>query len=129
MPSYLDLGMQSLVGSARSEIIENIQFLDKTLASMKIMTLMLSRMMPIPDSCAKLASTDYSVSGIQLGGAIIARLYYNQIYGRPEHFKYNIDRLRIIYDTFDLPWDESVAKDGEFPVANNPPSNNTGHCK
>ena len=106
--SYLNIQQQALIGSARSENTENVRFLDEIFASLKMMTLMMSRMMPIPDSAAKLASTEYSVSDIQLGGAIVARLYYNQIYGRPERFVYDIDRLRIIYETFDLEWDEAV---------------------
>jgi hypothetical protein len=108
MPRYLDGEQQSLVGSARSENVENIRFLDEVFASLKIMTLMMSRMMPIPDSAAKLATAEYSVNDIQLGGAIIARLYYNQIFGRPPQFIYDIERLKIIYNTFDIPWDEPV---------------------
>jgi hypothetical protein len=108
MPSLLNITQQSLVGSARSENQENIRFLDEVFASLKIMTLMMSRMMPIPDVAAKLASTEYSVNDIQLGGAIIARLYYNQIYGRPDRFQYDIEKLKIIYNTFDIPWDEPV---------------------
>ena len=108
MPSYLDIGQQSLVQSIRADNVENIRFLDEIFASLKIMTLMMSRMMPIPDIAAKLASTEYSVNDIQLGGAIVARLYYNQIYGRPQKFIYNLDKLRIIYSTFDIPWDEPV---------------------
>jgi hypothetical protein len=108
MPSYLDVGQQSLVQSIRTENVENIRFLDELFASLKIMTLMMSRMMPIPDIAAKLASTEYSVNDIQLGGAIVARLYYNQIYGRPYKFIYDIEKLRIVYNTFDIPWDEPV---------------------
>ena len=108
MPSYLNLGQQSLIGSARNEVIENIRFLDEVFASMKMMTLLMSRLIPKPELATKLASTEYSVKGIELGGAILARLYYNQVYGRPPLFKYNIDRLRIIYNTFDIPWDEPV---------------------
>jgi hypothetical protein len=106
MPNYLDIGQQALVGSAQNENRENIRFLDEIFASLKIMTLMMSRMMPIPDTAAKLASAEYSVNDIQLGGAIIARLYYNQIYGRPYKFQYELEKLKIIYSTFDIPWDE-----------------------
>jgi hypothetical protein len=108
MPSLLNITQTALVGSARNENIENIRFLDEVFASLKIMTLMMSRMMPIPDTAAKLASTEYSVNDIQLGNAIIARLYYNQIYSRPIQFQYNLDKLRIVYSTFDLTWDEPV---------------------
>jgi hypothetical protein len=108
MPSFLNINTTSLVGSARQENIENIRFLDEVFASLKIMTLMMSRMMPIPDAAAKLASTEYSVDDIQLGGAIITRLYYNQIYGRPPGFNYDLDKLHIISSTFDIPWDEPV---------------------
>ncbi len=108
MPQLLNITQQSLVGSARAENVENIRFLDEVFASLKIMTLMMSRMMPIPDVAAKLASTEYSVNDIQLGGAIIARLYYNQIFGRPDRFQYDLEKLRIIYNTFDIPWDEAV---------------------
>ena len=110
MPSsYLDIGQQSLVASARGENVENIRFLDELFASLKIMTLMMSRMMPIPDTAAKLATAEYSVNDIQLGGAIVARLYYNQIFGRPIRFQYDMERLKIVYNTFDIPWDEPVA--------------------
>ena len=108
MPSFLNITSQALIGSARGENIENIRFMDELFASLKIMTLMMSRMMPIPDSAAKLATTEYSVDDIQLGGSIIARLYYNQIYGRPSGFLYDIDKLRIITATFDLNWEEPV---------------------
>lgn len=108
MPLYLNIGQQSLVQSVRNDNKENLRFLDELFASLKIMTLMMSRMMPIPDIAAKLASTEYSVNDIQLGGAIIARLYYNQIYGRPDKFIYDMNKLRIVYATFDIPWDEPV---------------------
>jgi hypothetical protein len=108
MPSFLNIGQQSLIGSARSENLENVRFLDEVFASLKIMTLMMSRMMPIPDAAAKLASTEYSVEDIMLGGPIITRLYYNQIYGRPPGFQYDIDKLRIVAATFDIPWEEPV---------------------
>jgi hypothetical protein len=108
MPGFLNTAIQSLVGSARSEMVENARFIDEVLASLKIMTLMLAKMQPISDTAAKLASTEYSVEDIQLGGAIIARLYYNQVFGRPPGFNYDIDKLRIIYDTFDITWDEAV---------------------
>jgi hypothetical protein len=112
MPSFLNVTQQALAGSARQENQENIRFMDEALASLKIMTLMLSRMMPIPDTAAKLAQTEYSVEDIRLGGAIIARLYYNQIFGRPPNFQYDIEKLKIIYSTYDLDWDEVVPQSG-----------------
>ena len=112
MPSFLNVTQQALAGSARAENMENIRFMDEALASLKIMTLMLSRMMPIPDTAAKLAQTEYSVEDIRLGGAIIARLYYNQIFGRPLNFQYDIEKLKIIYSTYDLQWDEVAPQSG-----------------
>jgi hypothetical protein len=108
MPGFLDITQQTLVGSAQGEIVENARFLDELLGSLKIMTLMLSRMQPISDLAAKLASTEYSVDDIQLGGAIIARLYYNNIYGRPANFNYDMKKLREVYEMYDIPWDEAV---------------------
>jgi hypothetical protein len=109
MPSFINIGQQALYSSARQENKENIRFMDEALASLKIMTLMLSRMMPIPDTAAKLAQTEYSVDDIRLGGAILARLYYNQLFGRPAGFKYDLEKLKIVYETFDLVWDEAVS--------------------
>ncbi len=108
MPNYLNLTQQSITGTIQNEFIESVRFYDEALASLKLMTLMLSRMMPIPDIAAKLASTSYSVEDIKLGGAIIARLYYNQIYGRPNKFVYDLQKLRYIYETYDIPYDEPV---------------------
>lgn len=108
MPTFLSPGNQALLGAQQMENQENIRFMDEALASLKIMTLMLSRMMPIPDTAAKLAQTDYSVDDIQLGSAIIARLYYNQLFGRPRAFNYDMAKLKIVYMTYDLPWEEAI---------------------
>ena len=108
MPNYLDLTRQTLSTKVNSEFVESVRFYDEALASLKLMTLMFSRMMPIPDLAAKLAQASYSVEDIKLGGAIIARLYYNQIFGRPPKFVYDLMKLREVYETYDIPYDEPV---------------------
>ncbi len=108
MPNYLDITRQTISSKIAHEFVESVRFYDEALASLKLMTLMLSRMMPIPDMAAKLAQTSYSVDDIKLGGAIIARLYYNQIFGRPPKFVYDLTKLKEIYETYDIPYDEPV---------------------
>ena len=108
MPGFLSLTQNALVGSSRAEVIENVRFLDEVLGSLKIMTLMMSRLQPIPDTAAALAQTEYAVNDVQLGGAIIARLYYNRDFGVPVGFNYEMDKLIFIYNKYDIPWDEPV---------------------
>ncbi len=108
MPGFLNAATNALANSSQKETSENVRFLDNVLGSLKLMTLMLARMQPIPDSAAKLASTEYSVNDIQLGAAIVARLYYNQIFGIPPGFNYDLNKLHIIYTTYDFEWDEPV---------------------
>lgn len=108
MPGFLNAAMNALANSAQKETTENVRFLENVLGSLKLMTLMLARMQPIPDNAAKLASTEYSVNDIQLGAAIVVRLYYNQIFGIPPGFNYDLSKLHIIYSTYDFVWDEPV---------------------
>jgi hypothetical protein len=108
MPSLLNITQNALVSGSRKEMLENVRFLDEVLGSLKIMTLMMSRLQPIPDSAANLAQAEYTVGDVQLGGAIIARLYYNQLYGVPDGFQYNMTKLIYVYNTYDIPWDEPV---------------------
>ena len=108
MPAYISQVNNSVGSSAVVEIKNNALFLDEVLGSLKLFTLMLSKMQPIPDSLPKIAETSYSVNDIALSPAIIARLYYNVEYGRPAEFNYDIEKLKEIYSKYGLPWDEVV---------------------
>jgi hypothetical protein len=110
MPSFISQSSIAVAQSANVEIRNNIKFLDEVLGGLKVFTLMLSKMQPIPDSVPKLAEAEFSVKDIVLGAAVIIRLYYNHEFGTPPLFQYDEEKLAYLYEKYDLIWNEPVPR-------------------
>ena len=90
----------------RTKIQKTVDFLDETLQSLKLVTLMLKYSQPKQDINMALVSTSYTIESMVFPYYVIARLTYNSIWGIPANWNYDPTRLSFVYNTYDIPWDE-----------------------